>query len=1396
MTRSRLLAAAVALALPAGAFAAPAADAPREITRVLERLGGRPLAPPSIPAAPTDVPTDLVTDGSLGDPTTIVEGPGGVYTIVEELGRRLGTNLFHSFLNFDLGSGKTAMFTANGATSHVIVRVTGGNPSQIFGKIASNLAGANFFFINSAGIAFGAGASLDVQGSFHASTADVLTFADGGTFLARPVVGETLSIAAPDSFGFLSQSPAAITVSDATLAVKPGQDLELSGGSVVLDHAMLLAPEGEVAVTATESIALGNGSIYAGDVALTGRTIRLESFFVNANRPLDARIRVTGEQIELVELSAIVTLSTGGRVLITVPERPSGPTSLVLRNSSIGANVNGGGDGGGLTVRGFDRIHLYDRSQLQSEVSNSATGGDILVEAGTLTLEGRSEISTQALEGDCTGGSITIRANRIVLLDGGSIESIAIAATHAGDIVIEADSILAEGAYLDPLDDTKAQPSGITSTSGALISTNPDAGAGNITITARDLQLLNGGRIAAETLGGGRGGNITITADTIVVAGYNEALAEVLARLDGVPIGELGSTTLNIERGPDYARSAISAGSEPLEPGGPFLFVNGDAGSVNVTAREISLSDRGWITSSATTDRAAGSVTIDAGSLSMEDAAIRTTAAGGTGGTITITGGAIDLVRSEITSSQTADSPSGQANPGGSVVMDVASLRLADGSSIRAESVGNGNAGSIAIATSGDLEVVDSAITTEATASFGGNIDLRADGILYVLRGRAETSVTSGAGSGGNVGLTGTYVALNDAEIRANADAGNGGNITIDAGTYLANPETVIDASSNTGISGAVTVNSPEVNVAGSLVQLPAEFLAASRLLRPSCAARETGAREGSFVVQRRRTAPEAVEPVGEAVARFLRPGAEDEIPTRGIRIVRDGPKAPTAAVEAEPVETVADAYARFSGQARDAQAANDDRALSFALGNLAALYEEAERGDEALYLTRRALRAAERADAPDALYRASWREGRLLRAGGRREEAVASFRRAVDVLEEIRIGAQGDYSPVYLDLVSELIERGSIDTLKEARGTVERLKAAELRDYFQDDCVAALESKSASLDDLATGAAIVYPILLPDRLEVLVTLPSGLRRYTSPVGSKSLSATAALFRAQLQDPDGEGWREPARSLYDAIVAPFAADLDRERVDTLVFVPDGALRTIPMAALHDGTRFLGERYALAITPSLALTDPVPLRREGLEILLGGVSDAVDGFPALPGVPAELKAIQAMRGGRVLLDDAFDVGRVEEAIRTSEPSVVHIASHAVFSGDPATSFVLTHDGRLTMDRLSEIVSVTKFRERPLEMLVLSACETAAGDDRAGLGLAGVAIRAGARSAVGSLWSIADEAATRVMESFYEELGSEGVSKAEALRRAQARLRGDARLSHPYFWSPFVVINNWK
>ncbi len=505
-------------------------------------------------------------------------------------------------------------------------------------------------------------------------------------------------------------------------------------------------------------------------------------------------------------------------------------------------------------------------------------------------------------------------------------------------------------------------------------------------------------------------------------------------------------------------------------------------------------------------------------------------------------------------------------------------------------------------------------------------------------------------------------------------------------------------------------------------------------------------------------------------------------------------------------------AHALLLGALGMADRLEDPLAASYALGYLGGLYEAEGRHEEALDLTRRALRRTEGLEAPEARYLWEWQSARLLEASGHPTEAIAAYQRAVGILERLRpeltraadgSGAsfRNSVAPVYFGLVDVLLRRASAAAdpsqaralRVRARDTVELLKAAELRDYFRDDCVDALQQKVRGVEGVSLQAAVVYPIPLPDRIELLLSLPGGsLEQFSVPVSEERLRQEVRDFRRFLERPTTRQYLPHARRLYDWLIRPLEPRL---AVETLVFVPDGPLRTIPMSALHDGERFLIERHSVAITPGVELTDPRPLDRAALEPLLSGLSEPVEDFPPLAHVPAELGTIRELLGGEVLLDEAFRRDQVRERLDEPRFSVVHVATHGEFRGDFAESFLLTWDGRLTGDELADTIGAFRFRERPLELLTLSACETARGDERAALGLSGIAVKAGARSAIGTLWKVNDVAASQLMIEFYRQLAQEGVSRAAALQRAQRALLADPRYAHPGFWAAFLMISSW-
>ncbi len=515
-------------------------------------------------------------------------------------------------------------------------------------------------------------------------------------------------------------------------------------------------------------------------------------------------------------------------------------------------------------------------------------------------------------------------------------------------------------------------------------------------------------------------------------------------------------------------------------------------------------------------------------------------------------------------------------------------------------------------------------------------------------------------------------------------------------------------------------------------------------------------------------------------------------------------------------------AYSHLRSAEEIAKEINNPRILSYAIGNLSSLYKQQNRPEEALVLARGAIMAAEKAGAAESLYRWYWQEAQLLWLMGDGHNAIRSYRRALAIVESSRQASIARYessssffkrlvAPVYLDMVDALILTAdktsdsfeSQKFLQEARQVVEQLKTAEMENYFQDECLVRFNAKRKNLDEISTSAAIVYPIIMQQRLELLVSLPEHvgsserlLKRYQVDISAQTLNKLVSRFRDHLERySDGQVVTRQAQQLYQYLVKPYRKEIESAGVDTLVFVPDGALRSIPLSALHDGEDYLLRNYAIAVTSSLVLSDPHALAERDHSVLLAGVSESVNGLPALEAVPQELNKIHELFGGEVLLNEDFTADSFEDSIQKSDISIVHIASHAKFTGEYQSSFLQTFDQPLYSEKLNEVLSSTKYRERRLEMLVLSACQTAAGNEQSALGLAGIGLKAGAQSAMGSLWNISDEVTAILIQEFYTQLKSGGLSKAQALRNAQLKVLGNSEYAHPFFWSSFLLIDNW-
>lgn len=525
------------------------------------------------------------------------------------------------------------------------------------------------------------------------------------------------------------------------------------------------------------------------------------------------------------------------------------------------------------------------------------------------------------------------------------------------------------------------------------------------------------------------------------------------------------------------------------------------------------------------------------------------------------------------------------------------------------------------------------------------------------------------------------------------------------------------------------------------------------------------------------------------------------------------------------------DAKEMLNATVNAAEKLGDRRSLSFALGELGHWYECQKEYQKALAITQDARIAAEHEY--DSRYLWEWQAGRILQAQDQTSEAIAAYERAIATLEiirddiliasrDIQFDFRDSIDPVYRELVtlrlkqgkpSELLppaSRDQPDSLSRALATLDSLKLAELQNYFGDDCV--LTSRNVDLtvaQKLLTQGdrtAVISTVVLDDRTAVLLTLPNGDRQYEwINIDRQALRDEINAYRRGLEVDFRAYDPQLAQKLYDQLLRPFESLLQQQQVETLAFVQDDILRSVPMSALHDGTQFLIQKYAIAYTPSLQLTSPVSLDRGNLRALAAGLTDISppDGeagsFSPLFYVGEELEAILSeLPRSQTLTGSAFRLDNLTQTLFSNNFPILHIATHGIFGTEAEDTFLVTADppeNKLTLNQLDRLLRGVE-PGRPVQLLSLTACTTAVGDDRAALGLAGVAAQAGVRSVLASLWFVNDAATSELIKGFYADLKNPDLSKAKALQQAQIRLiEAGGKFARPAYWAPFILVGNW-
>ncbi|HEU0223614.1 MAG TPA: filamentous hemagglutinin N-terminal domain-containing protein [Paracoccaceae bacterium] len=734
-----------------------------------------------LPVVARSAAGEIKTDATLGRAPLALPGPD--YAIGPELGRIKGQNLFQSFEAFSLDSGERATFSGPDGIRNIISRVTGGQPSDIDGTIRSTIAGADFYLINPAGIAFGPNASLDLQGSFHVTTADELRLADGTHFSARDPSPSSLTVAAPQAFGFLDRSAGSIALEGSNLTVAPDERVALVGGDVVMARASIslfdIARNGDVTLVAMSR----SGAVAVAD----GRT---------SGAP-NGEIRITGEG------------------------RP--------RNGAFSDGINLSSFGGGGAVRIRAGSLLVEGAEIRADNADDDPGGamiDIQADRISITspaIQGPSDrLSGSVLAADAfgngRGGVINIGGGTIVVSDGAFISASTFGQGDAGAIRVEADRVLISSAGAEADEFT-----GILSDAGR----DAIGRGGEVRISAADLELRDGGEIRSSTFGAGNAGAVDVNAARLFISGdrsrglrqtgiSSQVQAEALAADETTGAGG----TLR-----------VTAGVLELRADGKIRSITesrGNAGTVIVEADQVTLLGGGQISSTAR-----GESTGQSGNVLLTASE-----------SISIFGQS-DVFQGRVfpPSSVNASTESRRrdAGAGGTVTVSAPVIRLADRGEIASEVFGGGDGGAAEIRFVDLLEVDDAEITTKANTVNAGDIRISGQGVIDVRNdGQISSTVSQreSAGDAGDIDIRTGLLIVDAGRIQANGVRGQGGNIDIETDGLIRAPDGVIQALSALGVSGTVVTSTPEVDLSGGLVVLEGALLDAASQLRERCGAR------------------------------------------------------------------------------------------------------------------------------------------------------------------------------------------------------------------------------------------------------------------------------------------------------------------------------------------------------------------------------------------------------------------------------------------------------------------------------------------------------------------------------------------------------------------------------
>ncbi|MDM8568161.1 filamentous hemagglutinin N-terminal domain-containing protein [Thiotrichales bacterium HSG1] len=760
---------------------------------------------------------EIMTDGTLGQQINL---PGNNFQITPNLGQQHGSNLFHSFQDFNLNSSESATFSGPNSVQNIISRVTGGNSSSIDGLIRSTIPNADFYFLNPYGIMFGSNAKLDIQGSFHASTADYLRLGENGRFDVRNPSDSLLTVAPLESFGFLTDSPASITTKNSNLSVFEGKDLSLIGGDLNLtgEASIQFDEMGFEVLSSDSKISATNGQINLVSVGSKGEFIA-------------DKLELQAEGGKIIVTNSLFDISGSGGIFIRGKR-------LLMHDSSIWNHL-AEQDGKNIEMNLQESIHITGNLLAISNITlGSGNVGNIDIITPHLEITGSIIDAGSKAAGNA--GTINIKATDVLLQDGAMMTVGAKGNGAGGSLNIQASNSMSLSGYRKgtivntgrkmtdypcfitgstygsyPAGNITITTSSFNTDGYITANTHGEGQAGDIIFNVDNLTLTDGGFITSSTDSKGHSGNINITAtDTVSLTGRNQR----------VIFGVIPINTMRSNIGTTTSRNGDI----------------GNAGNVTISAANFNIDD-GDLSTTTGGDGNGGNISINSKNIQIKNGGlIQSNTAAFLGDMKFIgngEGGHIKVITDEITvSDSNISSDTFNTSSGGDIIVEAKKITVNDSGTISAKSHDTGDAGQVTMQANTINLTNQGQINTEAENATGGNLAISVSDLLYLHEGKITTSVGAGKGQGGNISIENpNFIVLNQGQIKAQADTGHGGNINIKSEQFITSPDSLVSASSNLGLDGDVNIESLDVDLTGALKAFGINFLNAAAHMKRHC---------------------------------------------------------------------------------------------------------------------------------------------------------------------------------------------------------------------------------------------------------------------------------------------------------------------------------------------------------------------------------------------------------------------------------------------------------------------------------------------------------------------------------------------------------------------------------